>query len=107
MVTSSDQTGARVLGSVSVSVLSMRPVVGLLMLATLTAFGIWRSARTTRLDSFTLDEYYHIAAGISYVRSGDYRVNPEHPPLVKLWIGRFFPVASFHLPPLPSFTDKT
>jgi 4-amino-4-deoxy-L-arabinose transferase-like glycosyltransferase len=31
----------------------------------------------------TYDEPVHIAAGYSYARWGDYRLNPEHPPLVK------------------------
>ena len=34
-------------------------------------------------DSITSDEVPHIAAGYSYVKTGDYRLNPEHPPLVK------------------------
>ena len=41
----------------------------------------------TRLDSFTIDEPWHIVAGASYVRTGDFRLNPEQPPLVKLWVG--------------------
>jgi hypothetical protein len=53
---------------------------GLLVL--LVALAIVRSAIATRLDGFTIDEAYHIAADVSYVRLGDYRVNPEHPPLV-------------------------
>jgi hypothetical protein len=43
-----------------------------------------RSAVATRLDSFTIDEHYHITAGVSYARLGDYRLNPEHPPGVYL-----------------------
>jgi 4-amino-4-deoxy-L-arabinose transferase-like glycosyltransferase len=44
-------------------------------------------------DSLTVDESPHIAAGYSYVVEGDYRLNPEHPPLLKLlsgtsiWVG--------------------
>ena len=53
---------------------------GLLLL--LVAGAIVRSAITTRLDGFTIDEAYHIAAGASYVRLGDFRINPEQPPLV-------------------------
>lgn len=36
-------------------------------------------------DSATYDEVPHIAAGLSYAARGDYRLNPEHPPLGKLW----------------------
>lgn len=34
-------------------------------------------------DSFTFDETAHIAAGYSYLTQKDYRLNPEHPPLIK------------------------
>ncbi len=33
--------------------------------------------------SQTSDEAVHIAAGYSYLRFGDFRLNPEHPPLIK------------------------
>jgi tetratricopeptide (TPR) repeat protein len=67
---------------------------------------IMRSAIATRLDGFTMDEAYHIAAGVSYVQTGDFRVNPEHPPLVKLWVGSFVSATGFHLSALRKFTDK-
>ncbi|MGH3911844.1 MAG: ArnT family glycosyltransferase [Pseudonocardiaceae bacterium] len=34
-------------------------------------------------DSATVDEAAHVAAAYSYLRYGDYRLNPEHPPLTK------------------------
>ncbi|MBI3983736.1 glycosyltransferase family 39 protein [Candidatus Microgenomates bacterium] len=34
-------------------------------------------------DSGIVDEVAHIPAGYSYVKYGDYRLNPEHPPLLK------------------------
>lgn len=37
-----------------------------------------------RQESQTYDEGTHLAAGLSYWRTGDYRMNPEHPPLGKL-----------------------
>jgi dolichyl-phosphate-mannose--protein O-mannosyl transferase len=67
---------------------------------------IVRSAIATRLDSFTIDEAYHIAAGVSYVRYGDFRINPEHPPLVKLWVGSFISATGFRLSSVRPFTDK-
>lgn len=36
------------------------------------------------LESQTYDEGFHITAGYSYWKTGDFRLNPEHPPLVKL-----------------------
>jgi len=67
---------------------------------------IVRSALATRRDSFTLDESYHIAAGTSYVQQRDFRLNPEHPPLVKLWIGSLLASTGFRYAPLRVFSDK-
>jgi 4-amino-4-deoxy-L-arabinose transferase-like glycosyltransferase len=36
-------------------------------------------------DSATSDETAHIPAGYSYLDRGDFRLNPEHPPLAKMW----------------------
>src|SRR3989344_1789138 len=38
-------------------------------------------------DSLIVDEIPHIGAGYSYVAKQDLRLNPEHPPLVKLLAG--------------------
>jgi hypothetical protein len=35
--------------------------------------------------SNTFDEPPHLVAGISYLERGDFRLNPEHPPLAKMW----------------------
>ena len=78
-----------------------------LLLLLLVGGAIMRSAISTRLDGFTLDEPYHIATGVSYVRYADFRINPEHPPLVKLWAGAFLSVTGFHLSPMHLFADKT
>jgi hypothetical protein len=78
-----------------------------LLVLTIVLLAILRSAVTTRLDSFTADENYHVVAGVSYFRTGDYRINPEHPPLVKLWVGAFIPERVLQLPPLKIFNDKT
>lgn len=34
--------------------------------------------------SLTEDEVAHLPAGASYLRTGDFRLNPEHPPLLKM-----------------------
>lgn len=49
-------------------------------------------------DSQTIDEAVHLSAGYSYVRTGDWRLNPEHPPLVKFIAGLFVLPASPSLP---------
>src|SRR5579862_8086506 len=77
---------------------------GLLLL--LITAAIVRSAIATRLDGFTIDEAYHIAAGVSYIRLGDFRINPEHPPLVKLWVGNVVSRKGFRASALRPFSDK-
>ena len=67
---------------------------------------ILRSAIATRLDDFTYDEAYHIAAGTSYVQRADFRLNPEHPPLVKLWVGALMSATGFRLSGFRPFNDK-
>lgn len=34
-------------------------------------------------ESQTIDEAVHLTAGYSYITTGDFRLNPEHPPLLK------------------------
>ncbi|MGJ8663303.1 MAG: hypothetical protein ACSHWU_06620 [Marinicella sp.] len=77
--------------------------IGLLIL--IIAFAIIRSWYGTRLDSFTVDEPYHVVAGVSYIKTGDYRLNPEHPPLTKLWVG-LFNQSSFKLRDFKPLNDK-
>lgn len=77
--------------------------LGLLLL---TGLCVLRSSIGTHLDSFTVDEPWHIVAGTSYARSGDFHLNPEHPPLVKLWVGAAMP-ADFKLRPSSALSEKT
>jgi len=72
----------------------------------LVACAVVRSAIATRLNDFDQDTPWHIAAGVSYVRLRDFRVNPEHPPLVKLWVGASFAGSQFKLAALRRFEDK-
>lgn len=80
-------------------------VLGVSLLLALALLAVGRSALGTRLDSFTVDEPWHIVAGTSYVRGGDRHLNPEHPPLVKLWVGAAMP-ASFQLAGEPALREK-
>lgn len=43
----------------------------------------------------TFDEPIHLFAGYSYLKWGDFRANPEHPPLAKLWAA--LPLLAFEL----------
>ncbi len=78
---------------------------GILLLLALVALAVLRSHHGTRLDSFTVDEPWHIVAGVSYVRGGDFRLNPEHPPLVKLAAGAAMP-GDFSLRPVAPLHEK-
>ena len=83
-----------------------RKVAFAALLLALLLCGVFRSAIATRLDSFDLDEAYHITAGVTYARLGDYRLNPEHPPLVKLWVGMFLRPNIFKTPQFRPLADK-
>lgn len=78
-------------------------IVSLIVL--LAALAVVRSWYGTRLDSFTVDEPWHIVAGTVYVRGGDRHLNPEHPPLAKLWVGLWMPT-DFHVGPEPGLREK-
>ena len=53
-------------------------LIGLMVLV---SFALMLSASLQ--ESATMDELAHIPAGYGYVKYLDYRLNPEHPPLVK------------------------
>src|SRR5687768_16155321 len=76
------------------------------LLAGLVLLAVLRSAAGTRLDSFTIDEPWHAVAGAAYVQHGDFALNPEHPPLVKLWVGSWLG-DSFDTPPTPALREKS
>lgn len=56
-----------------------RLAAALLVLGALSlqSIGAWQDSQTT-------DEAVHLAAGLSYWQTGDWRLNPEHPPIFKL-----------------------
>lgn len=86
---------------------SNRRLFFFLVLFVLIGAAVIRSSIATGLDSFTMDEAYHIGAGAAYVQTGDFRLNPEHPPLVKLWVGAFVSSLGFQLSPYRAFADKS
>lgn len=51
-----------------------------LLLALFAGLSIWEMMG----DSLTFDEHLHIPAGYAYWKNREFRLNPEHPPLVKL-----------------------
>lgn len=79
--------------------------LGLALLLLLSLLAVWRSAAGTRLDSFTVDEPWHVVAGTAYARGDGFHLNPEHPPLTKLWVGAWMP-DTFRLPPAVVLKEK-
>ena len=53
----------------------------LVILMALSCFGLMLNSSLK--ESATMDELAHIPSGYGYVRYLDYRLNPEHPPLIK------------------------
>src|SRR5262249_21995244 len=68
--------------------------------------GALRSSWATRLDGFTIDEPWHITAGVAYFRTGEYYLNPEHPPLVKLVAALAVPQSIFQFSEPSGLLDK-
>lgn len=66
-----------------------RVIAGLALVGALVVqcIGAWTDSQTT-------DEGAHLAAGLSYWRTNDFRLNPEHPALVKLLAAA--PLIPFH-----------
>ena len=83
-----------------------RQIIFFLLVIAIIAAAIIRSSITTSLDSFTYDEAYHVGAGVAYVRTGDFRLNPEQPPLTKLWVGAYVSLFGYELSPYRTFSDK-
>lgn len=79
---------------------------GIALLVLIALLAVARSSLGTRLDSFTVDEPWHIVAGTSYARGGDFTLNPEHPPLAKLWVGAGMP-GDFRVQQRPPLSEKT
>jgi hypothetical protein len=59
-------------------------------------FGL--SITSAKDNSATLDELAHIPSGYSYLRYADYRLNPEHPPLIKDLAGLPLLFMNLHFP---------
>lgn len=64
-----------------INFLSKIPIF-LLASISIAAFALMINAAAN--DSAIMDELAHIPAGYSYLHNFDYRLNPEHPPLVKI-----------------------
>ncbi len=58
-----------------------------LAVAALLTMFVLLATLSMRVKSPTFDETAHLPAGISYLQTGDFRMNPEHPALPKLLAG--------------------
>lgn len=56
-----------------------------LVLFLFAALFIGLSVHSYRLESATIDEPQHLAAGYAALTLGDYRLDIEHPPLLRMW----------------------
>ena len=72
-------------------------VVACLLLAAFSA----QSYLASRIKSPAFDETTHIAAGLSYVQTGEVAANPQHPPLMKTLAGLSLLLAGVRLPDIP------
>ena len=62
----------------------MKPKVEALVLGLGLLLYVGLAVTSLRQSAATYDEGAHLPAGYSYLLTGDHRLNPEHPPLVKL-----------------------
>ena len=83
-----------------------QPRVFLSLGVVLIAVSMLRSSWATQLDGFTIDEPWHITAGAAYLRTGEYYLNPEHPPLVKLVAALALPSGAFRFAAPLKLNDK-
>jgi hypothetical protein len=65
----------------------------------LVSFFWMQGERVLAANGPTFDEGVHLAAGYSYWSTGRLHINPEHPPLLKLWWS--LPLAIGHAAPFP------
>jgi hypothetical protein len=63
------------------------PAWGTILAAALLALHAGLALHQARVQSTTYDEPYYASAGWALLAGGQPRLNPEHPPVVKLWLG--------------------
>ena len=56
--------------------------------------------------SAVFDEIVYAPAGFSYLSTGDFRLNPEHPPFLKLLLGASWTGAGFDAPATPGWRER-
>src|SRR5688572_15745045 len=85
--------------------MSLRTVGTFLACFALIAWFWYRGERFIAANGPTFDEPAHLAAGYGYWTAGAFKLNPEHPPLLKLlWS---FPLLFTDAPPYPHSIAET
>ncbi|MBI3077147.1 MAG: glycosyltransferase family 39 protein [Deltaproteobacteria bacterium] len=67
----------------------------------LVALSVLQPILSLRQKTVTSDEVAHIPAGYAYLTTGEFRLNPEHPPLIKLLAAAPLLFLSLKPPPVP------
>src|SRR5260370_31910435 len=75
-----------------------RPLLHRAILPFLLLVFLWQMSTASKGKSTTSDERPHIAAGLSYLGTGDIQLNLEHPPLLKELSALFLTAAVVPLP---------
>ena len=77
------------------------PLISVSVLGTFALLFAFLTISSSLQKSPTYDEPVHLFSGYSYLTWGDFRANPEHPPLAKLWAA--LPLLAFDIKdPRPS-----
>ena len=75
-------------------------------LAIIMAGSLGLMIRSSLQESAIVDEIAHIPAGYAYVTKQDFRLNPEHPPLVKIMSAIPLAISGFNFPTgIPAWTE--
>jgi 4-amino-4-deoxy-L-arabinose transferase-like glycosyltransferase len=69
------------------------------LLAAITAVALLRVAATWRVFAQTFDEPAHVACAVEIATTGQYMLEPQHPPLARIFIGLGARLAGARLPP--------
>lgn len=72
----------------------MNPLLWRVLLASLLLLQGARCLYTSWRETQTVDEGIHIASGYTFLKTGRYELDVEHPPLARLWIA--MPLAAMH-----------
>jgi hypothetical protein len=61
--------------------------------------------QTAAVHSAAFDEVVYPTSGYAYLTTGDYRMNPEHPPFLKLWTGVAWLGTGLSAPATPGWVE--